>query len=253
ERTELGQAPVQAVVDEASGQGEQEVAFHGCDGTLDVEAVVEDAVEDGSADEVVVIGLGAAVGHPGAKILAAVTAGGVLCVEDVQPQGSPVVEGTDVAVQAALAVAAAAAGRAGIGLGLAADRDYLVAEVRLHAHGLRSWVTEVRYRCPRAQALSVKSSRAYGACRSEERCGVNEDCQNLGQMFGYLSELRPLWYFCREVYELFSTEQVLRLARRRRTLLLKKASYRAEPGRASTPQEVPNPCRDSRAGAGSSV
>src|SRR5256714_7764603 len=168
---------------------------------------------------------------------------------------------------------------------------------------------------------------------------TRKDWENLGQMFGYLSELRPLWYFCREVYELFSTEQVLRLARRRRTLLLKKASYRevpelvkamgllegdkfdkmvaflecpgpagqrvrtnnhveranrqvrydekvrykfrtersldrflrlrlgrldqsasarqpllkAEPGRASTPQEVPNPCRDSRAGAGSSV
>ena len=168
---------------------------------------------------------------------------------------------------------------------------------------------------------------------------TRKDWDKLGQMFGYLSELRPLWYFCREVYELFSTEQVLRLARRRRTLLLKKASYRevpelvkamgllegdkfdkmvaflecpgpagqrvrtnnhveranrqvrydekvrykfrtersldrflrlrlgrldqpasarqpplkAEPGRASTPQEVPNPCRDSRAGAGSSV
>src|SRR4051794_14884019 len=45
---------------------------------------------------------------------------------------------------------------------------------------------------------------------------TRKDWENLGQMFGYLSELRPLWYFCREVYELFSTEQVLRLARRRR-------------------------------------
>ena len=48
-------------------------------------------------------------------------------------------------------------------------------------------------------------------------------------MFGYLPELRTLWYFCRDVYELFSTEQVIRLARRRRTLLLKKASYQEVP------------------------
>ena len=48
-------------------------------------------------------------------------------------------------------------------------------------------------------------------------------------MFQYLPELRPLWYFCREVYLLFSTEQVIRLARRRRTLLLKQASYQEVP------------------------
>jgi hypothetical protein len=56
-----------------------------------------------------------------------------------------------------------------------------------------------------------------------------KDWDNLVQMFGYLPELRPLWDFCREVYLLFSTEQVLRLARRRRTLLLKKASYQEVP------------------------
>src|SRR5262249_20629214 len=51
----------------------------------------------------------------------------------------------------------------------------------------------------------------------------------LYQMFEYLPELRRLWYFCRDIYELFSTEQVIRLARRRRTLLLKKASYQEVP------------------------
>jgi hypothetical protein len=55
------------------------------------------------------------------------------------------------------------------------------------------------------------------------------DWDNLGRLFRYLPELRPLWYFCREVYQLFSTEQVLRLARRRRALLLKKASYQEVP------------------------
>jgi transposase-like protein len=58
---------------------------------------------------------------------------------------------------------------------------------------------------------------------------TKKDWENLGQMFGYLAELRPLWYFCREVYQLFSAEQVIRLARRRRTLLLKKASYQEVP------------------------
>jgi hypothetical protein len=58
---------------------------------------------------------------------------------------------------------------------------------------------------------------------------TKKDWEDLGQMFGYLPELRPLWYFCQEVYELFNAEQVIRLARRRRTLLLKKASYQEVP------------------------
>src|SRR5262249_60067585 len=162
---EPSQAPVQAVVDEPAGQVEDEVALHGGAGALDVEAIVEDAVEDRLAHEVVVIGLGGEAGGTGAKVLATVTAGGVLCVEDVQPEDLPVGERTGEAVEAALAVAAPAAGRAGIGLGLAADRDHLLARFRLHAHGLRSWVTEVRYRLPRTWALSVQPSTTYGVSK----------------------------------------------------------------------------------------
>jgi Transposase len=58
---------------------------------------------------------------------------------------------------------------------------------------------------------------------------TSRDWDNLTEMFGYLSELRPLWYFCQEVYQLFNPEQVVRLARRRRTLLLKKADYQEVP------------------------
>jgi hypothetical protein len=58
---------------------------------------------------------------------------------------------------------------------------------------------------------------------------TSREWDNLVQMFQYLPELRPLWYFCRDVYELFNDEQVVRLARRRRTLLLKKGSYQAVP------------------------
>jgi Transposase len=51
----------------------------------------------------------------------------------------------------------------------------------------------------------------------------------LRQMFEYLPELQTLWHFCAEVYQLFSTDQVVRLARRRRTLLLKHAEYQEIP------------------------
>jgi hypothetical protein len=55
------------------------------------------------------------------------------------------------------------------------------------------------------------------------------DSKQLRQMFAYLPGLRSLRQFCLEVYQLFSTEQVARLARRRRTLLLKKAEYQHIP------------------------
>jgi Transposase len=56
-----------------------------------------------------------------------------------------------------------------------------------------------------------------------------KDWDNLGTMLSYLPELAVLRNFCAEVYELFNDDQVVRLARRRRTLLLKKASYQEVP------------------------
>ena len=56
-----------------------------------------------------------------------------------------------------------------------------------------------------------------------------EDWADLVQMFAYLPELRPLWYFMQDVYRLFSAEQVIRLARRRRALLLKDPRYKDVP------------------------
>jgi hypothetical protein len=58
---------------------------------------------------------------------------------------------------------------------------------------------------------------------------TKKEGENLVQMFRYLPQLRPLWHFCSEVYQLFSDNQVIRLARRRRTLLLKKANYQEVP------------------------
>ena len=56
-----------------------------------------------------------------------------------------------------------------------------------------------------------------------------KDSDNLSRMYEYLPGLRLLRQFCLEVYQLFNTEQVARLARRRRTLLLKKAEYQQVP------------------------
>ena len=55
------------------------------------------------------------------------------------------------------------------------------------------------------------------------------DWDTLGKMCSYLPELRTLRNFCSDVYDLFSDEQVVRMARRRRTLLLKKADYQEVP------------------------
>jgi hypothetical protein len=73
------------------------------------------------------------------------------------------------------------------------------------------------------KAAFVYKHRFLIVKRFEELTG--KQWKDLGQMFEYLPELRPLRHFCAEIYQLFSTEQVLRLARRRRTLLLKKADY----------------------------
>lgn len=56
-----------------------------------------------------------------------------------------------------------------------------------------------------------------------------DDSKRLGRMFEYLPELRRLRDFCLDVYRLFDGEQVARLARRRRTLLLRKAEYQQIP------------------------
>ena len=53
---------------------------------------------------------------------------------------------------------------------------------------------------------------------------TKQEWAHLVRMFDYLPELRTLRSFCNEIYQLFTTEQVIGLARRRRTLLLKKAS-----------------------------
>jgi hypothetical protein len=52
-----------------------------------------------------------------------------------------------------------------------------------------------------------------------------EDWDNLVQMFGYLPELRTLWYFSQEMYRLLKDSMTLRVARWRYTLLQHDPRY----------------------------
>jgi len=70
--------------------------------------------------------------------------------------------------------------------------------------------------------------RRFLVVKRPENLSASERKQ-LSQMFEYLPGLRLLRQFCLEVYQLFTAEQVARLARRRRTLLLKKAEYQQIP------------------------
>jgi hypothetical protein len=56
-----------------------------------------------------------------------------------------------------------------------------------------------------------------------------KDWEHRKKMLQYLPELFPLCHFCEEVYQLFDDNQVVRMTRRRRTLMLKKAEYQEVP------------------------
>jgi hypothetical protein len=79
----------------------------------------------------------------------------------------------------------------------------------------------------REKAAFVYKHRFLIVKRPENYQG--KDAEHLARMYQYLPQLRTLRQFCLEVYQLFDTEQVARLARRRRTLLLKKAEYQQIP------------------------
>ena len=131
---ELGDFPADAVVDEAPGQFQGEVAPHRREGALGVEAVIEDAVEDGLTDRAVVVGPGGDAHRPGAEGLAAATARLALGIVDVEAGHLAVGQRADTTAKAASAASGDAAVRAGMALGAAADDAD-----RRQDHGLCSW------------------------------------------------------------------------------------------------------------------
>jgi hypothetical protein len=98
----------------------------------------------------------------------------------------------------------------------------------------RGRLSKSQQRRRQRRGLTVKEKAAfvykhrYLIVKRPENLSEREQKQ-LRQMFEYLPELRTLRSFCLEVYQLFTTEQVGRLARRRRTLLRKKAEYQQVP------------------------
>jgi transposase len=91
---------------------------------------------------------------------------------------------------------------------------------------------ERRRRERRGPTLKEKAAfvfkRRFLVVKRPENLSEHEK-KDLGLMFEYLPDLRVLRRFCLDMYQLFSPEQVARLARRRRTLLLKKAEYQQVP------------------------
>jgi hypothetical protein len=133
-QVELRDLPPQAVVDEALGQGQQEVALQRVKRALDVEAILQESVKDGLPDCVVVGGLGRDREGPGAEVFTTAAAGLVLCIVDVEPRLLAVRQGADSALQPAGPPAGGAAAGAGMRLGGAADDMNNRRE-----HGLCSW------------------------------------------------------------------------------------------------------------------
>jgi Transposase len=52
-----------------------------------------------------------------------------------------------------------------------------------------------------------------------------EEWDTLTQMFDYLPELRPVWYFCQDIYHLLDDSKTLKVARWRYTLLRQDPKY----------------------------
>jgi hypothetical protein len=91
---------------------------------------------------------------------------------------------------------------------------------------------EQRRRQRRGPTVKEKAAfvykRRYLIVKRPENLSEHDKGQ-LSQMLEYLPELRTLRNFCLEVYRLFDTDQLARVARRRRTLLLKKGEYQGVP------------------------
>src|SRR3954471_23011685 len=102
-QVELPGLPVEAVVDEPVGEVQEEVPTHRGDDPLDAHAVLQDAVEDGPADRVVVAGLGFDIRRGGTEGLAAGAPGPVLAVGNVEEDDLLVGEGADQTVTGRLA------------------------------------------------------------------------------------------------------------------------------------------------------
>lgn len=108
---ELLDLPTQAVVDEAGGQLQEEVAAQGPQQTFDVEAIFKEAVQNRFADGVAILGLGFDAVDLGAEGGATATGGPVLAGGHMQQEDGAVGDAPDGTRERVLAVAGGATTR----------------------------------------------------------------------------------------------------------------------------------------------
>src|SRR5271157_4205002 len=135
-QVELPDPLVEAVVDEAVREVQEEVSVHRPEDLLDAHPIVEDAVEHGVADFVVVQGAGFHARGADAEGRATVAPGPVFAVGDVEIRDLLVGDGTDLTVKDILALTQLATSGAW-GLARGAFQGYGANVGILHLHGLR--------------------------------------------------------------------------------------------------------------------
>jgi hypothetical protein len=146
--------------------------MHGGLSLLDVEAVVEQAVENGLADGGVVVGLWGHVQGPSAEVVAAGAASLIFCIGNFQPGDSVIGQGAETAVKEAFALAPSAAGGArGAFRGAADACDAFVAEHGLCPSGRQLVIPyRVSHQLPltslRNEAASQRSAGGPAAVRA---------------------------------------------------------------------------------------
>ena len=135
-QVELPDPLVEAVVDEAVEEVQEEVAVHRPEDLLDAHPIVEDAVEHGFTDLVVVQGAGFHAWGSGAEGRATVATGPVFAIGDVEIDDLLVGDNTDLTVKNILALTQLATSGAW-GLARGAFQGYGANVGILHLHGLR--------------------------------------------------------------------------------------------------------------------
>jgi transposase-like protein len=119
--------------------------------------------------------------------------------------------------------------------------DLIVKAVRRLAHAMRRRGNSGRRRKRGRPSKKQQASRAAAGPTQKEKAGFilkhrflivkktsemdKQQWQDLGVMFGYLPELRTLWYFASEARDLFEKEARVQTLYKRRAALLLKPEY----------------------------
>jgi hypothetical protein len=120
--------------------------------------------------------------------------------------------------------------------------DLILKGVRRLAHAMRRRGQSGRKRQRGRPSQKQRAARVAAGPTLKEKAGFiikhrflivkktsemdKQDWEDLGVMFGYQPELRTLWYFTRDVYELFEKEARVQTLYKRRAALLRRQDYK---------------------------